>query len=84
MKHARDMDETERTAALKELIRGAKPVPPTIITEADQRGNESALLRGSSNPSPPPTQADARPKMARDMSEEERGAWLKENMKRTR
>ena len=28
MKHARDMDETERKAALAELKRGLKPAPP--------------------------------------------------------
>jgi hypothetical protein len=77
MKHARDMDEAERTAALKELIRGAKPVPPPIIPEA-----ESAPVRGSSNPSAPPKPADGKQKMARDMSESERSTWIAEHKKK--
>jgi hypothetical protein len=80
MKHAHDMSEVEREAALKELIRGARPVPPPIITEAD----ETPLIRGSSSLSLPPSPADPKPRMARDMSEAERSTWITEHMKRTR
>jgi hypothetical protein len=76
MKHARDMSEAERTAA---LIRGAKPLPPKDMT--DLRGNEIAPIRGSSNPTPPPAPAAAKLKMAKDMSREEQEAFL-ENHKR--
>jgi hypothetical protein len=78
MKHARDMDEVERAAALQELIRGARPVPPPIITEAD----ETPLIRGSSSLSLPPTAAAPKPKLAKEMSPIEQDEWLKEHKRR--
>jgi hypothetical protein len=78
MKHARDMDEVERAAALQELIRGARPVPPPIITEAD----ETPPIRGSSNPSPSPKPADPKPRRAKDMSDPEIRAWFAEHKKK--
>jgi hypothetical protein len=78
--HVRNMTPEQQAAALAAIIKsgGRSSESPTIITET------APPLRGSSNPSPPPSPADPKPRMAKDMSEDERQLFLKEHKKKFR
>jgi hypothetical protein len=68
MKHVKDSTPAEQAANLAALIRGAKP----------------KIITGSSSLSLPPTPAppDPWPKLAKDMTEAERAAFLTDHKKK--
>jgi hypothetical protein len=87
MKHVKDSTPAEQAANLAALIRGAKP---KIITGSSYPADPPKMaityaqpkLTGTSSLSLPPKPDDGKQRLARDMTEDERAAFLAEHKKK--